>query len=62
MFKFIRKWVASRKCKMSDPSIHINKSDHDWQDLSLATKEMFAYLPIDQENYEKLNINETEEN
>lgn len=61
MLRSIKKWLQLQKQPV-DNTIHISDSDHEWRDLSLSIKEMFASLPVENaDDYEKLNIKEIED-
>lgn len=46
MLRSFIKWLLIHKQPV-DNTIHISDSDHEWRDLSLFTKEMFASLPVE---------------
>lgn len=62
MFRSIQKWLHVKKAQPVISHTKIPDSDADWRELSLSVKEMFASLPVENiEDYEKLNIEETED-
>lgn len=61
MFRSLKKWLQICKRPIIE-NIHISDSDHEWRDLSLSIKEIFASLPVENaDDYEKLNIEEIED-
>lgn len=61
MLRSLKKWLQICKRPIIE-NIHISGFDHEWRDLSLSIKEMFASLPVENaDDYEKLNIEETED-
>lgn len=46
MLRSFIKWLQLHKQPVVE-NIHISDSDHEWRDLSLSIKEMFASLPVE---------------